>query len=91
MNDIEFKIGRYELIPKDQPTSLAVGFCLIDITTNNMQLVEHVFEMKDVVNKTQHDICQEAYQILKPSISGAVETLKQRRENIVGYTFIPND
>ncbi len=91
MNEIEFKIQRYELYPPINSDSYLVGFSIIDKLNNNLSTyVESTVFLTQASGKTIDEICQIAYQNIKPQIDKMVENLKSKRSTIIGYTFLPN-
>lgn len=87
---IEFRINRYELIPKDAPKNLIVSICVKDLSTGKLAFFETILELNKIVNKTTSQICQEAYFLLKPQIDAFVLSLEADKGNIIGYKFIPD-
>jgi hypothetical protein len=88
--NIEFRINRYELIPKETPTNLVVSICVKDISTGKLAFFEQILELSKIANKTTAQICQEAYFLLKPQIDAFVLSLEADKGNIIGYKFIPD-
>lgn len=91
MNDIEYKITRYELYPKENPSFIVVGILMTDLTTNNISCLEDKIPLSQTHGKTHNEICQLAYENLKPQISGVLQYFSNQRTSVVGFTFVPND
>jgi len=91
MNDIEYKIIRYELFPKELPTFIVVGISITDLTTNNVSCIEHLVPISETLGKTHNEVCQIAYDNSKPQVAKILENFSAQRTSIVGYTFVPND
>lgn len=91
MDNIEYKIQRYELYPPDESTSFVVGFKISDNLNNNKSgYVEALIPLTEVSGKTSNEICQIAYIKIKPQIDIIVNDLISKRNQLIGYTFIPN-
>lgn len=91
MNDIEFKIQRYEIYPPTNSDSYVVGFKIIDKLNNDASVyVEVLVPLSDCVGKTINEICQIGFLKIKSQVDSLVSDLKTKRNNIIGYTFIPN-
>jgi hypothetical protein len=91
MDNIEYKIQRYELYPPDESTSFVVGFKISDKLNNNRSgYIEALVSLEEASGKTSNEICQLAYNKIKTEIDNLVNDLVSKRNNLIGYTFIPN-
>ena len=91
MNNIEFKIQRYELYPPDESDCFAVGFRIIDSLNNDRTgYVETTIPLTECSGKTSNEICQLAYNKSKNEIDIVVNDLLSKRNKLTNYTFIPN-
>ena len=91
MNNIEFKIQRYELYPTDESNCFVIGFKIIDLSNNNRTgYVETTVPLTDCSGKRSNEICQIAYDKIKNQIDIIVNDLLSKRGNLTNYTFIPN-
>ena len=91
MNNIEFKIQRYELYPPDESDCFVIGFKIIDLSNNNRTgYVETTVPLTDCSGKTSNEICQIAYDKIKNQIDIIVNDLLCIRGYLTNYTFIPN-
>lgn len=91
MDNIEYKIQRYELYPPDESTSFVVGFKISDTLNNNRSgYIEALIPLTDASGKTSNEICQLAYNKIKIQIDNLVKDLISKRNNLIGYTFVPN-
>lgn len=90
MDNIEYKIQRYELYPLDNSTSFVVGFKILDTTNNRSGYIEALIPLDEASGKTTNEICQIAYLKLKSQIDIISSDLIAKRNSLVGYTFIPN-
>jgi hypothetical protein len=91
MDNIEYKIQRYELYPPEESTSFVVGFKISDILNNNRSgYIEALIPLTEASGKTSNEICQLAYNKIRPEINTLVNDLISRRNNLIGYTFVPN-
>ena len=91
MNDIEFKIQRYELYPPDYSNCYVIGFRITDLLNkNNTGYAETTIPISDCANKTSNEICQIAYNKIKPTIDVIINDLINKRNNLTGFIFVPN-
>jgi hypothetical protein len=91
MDNIEYKIQRYELYPPDESTSFVVGFKISDTLNNNRSgYIEALVPLAEASGKTSNEICQIAYDKIKNQIDIIVKDLIGKRNQLLGYTFIPN-
>lgn len=91
MNNIEFKIQRYELYPNDDSNSYVIGFRITDLLNkNNIGYVEAQIPLIECANKTSNEIYQLGYDSMKPAIDKIVDDIIKKRNNLNGYIFIPN-
>ena len=91
MDNIEYKIQRYELYPPDESTSFVVGFKISDTLNNNRSgYIEALVPLEEASGKTSNEICQLAYNKIKLEIDNLVNDLVSKRNSLTGYTFIPN-
>lgn len=90
MDNIEYKICRYELYPPDFPTSIAVGFLVRDTTTNVAGTMEQQIPTEEANGKTQSEVCDLAFSRLTDRNKSLLEYFEKMRNNVVGSYFIPN-
>lgn len=91
MNNIEFKIQRYELYPNDNSNSYVIGFRITDLLNkNNIGYAEAQIPLTECANKTSNEICQLGYDSAKVAIDKIVDDIIKKRNNLNGYIFIPN-
>lgn len=91
MDNIEYKIQRYELYPPNESTSFVIGFKISDILNNNRSgYIEALVSLEEASGKTSNEICQLAYNKIKKEIDFLVNDLISKRNQLLGYTFIPN-
>jgi hypothetical protein len=90
MNNIEYTISRYELIPKNAPEQLVVRISVKDLETGEFSFFETLLDINLIVSKTKAEVCQLAYSNLSKEIADFLVQLEKNRESIIGFKFIPN-
>lgn len=90
MEEIEYKIYKYELCPVDSPDRIIVGFLLTDTTNNKSLNVEEVVSLLESTGKDQEEVCQLAYEKAKDAINALKQKLLNKRESVIGKVFLPS-
>ena len=90
MEEIEYKIYKYELCPVDNPDRIVIGFLLTDLTNNKSLNAEEVVTFLESAGKDQEEICQLAYDKAKDSINSLKQKLLDKRSSVVGKVFLPS-
>lgn len=90
MEEIEYKIYKYELCPVDDPDRIVVGFLITDTTNNKSLNVEEVVTLAESTGKDQEEVCQIAYEKTKDRIEVLKQKLLSKRESVVGKIFLPS-
>jgi hypothetical protein len=80
-------ISRFELI-NNPPTGKVVGFTVKNTDNGLSDYVETIIPLAKCVDKTDNDICQYAYSIVKTQID-KINTKLLTSSNVVGSEFIP--
>ena len=68
MEEIEYKIYKYELCPSNDPNRIIIGFMITDITNNRSLNVEETIPLVDSAGKDEEEVCQMAYERVKDTI-----------------------
>jgi len=91
MEEIEYKIYKYELCPVDDPDRIIVGFLSTDTTNNKSLNVEEIVTLLESAGKDQEEVCQLAYEKAKDVIDALKQKLLSKRESIIGKVFLPSN
>lgn len=83
--NITYTISRYEFIEKSK---FLVGFRISD-DFENIAYLETVLATAEISGKTQQEVCQLAYENLKPKIQELKEKFALQQGSIEGYQFHP--
>lgn len=87
MNNIKYTIHRYEIYG-NPPVGKLVGFLITNTDTNKSEYVETLILLENCKNKNENEICNLAYNILKPQIDNFVNYLTSPSP-IIGSEFVP--
>lgn len=90
MDNIEYTINRYELIPKNSPENLIVRIAVKDLKTGDFSFFETAINVDIIVGKTKAEICQMAYSNVSKEIELYLIELSKNRDSIIGFKFIPH-
>ena len=91
MENIEYKIYKYEQAPVPNPNSTVIGFLITNIDSGKYNNIECVLFFSETVNMSEEEICQLAFSKLKPEIDSIVERLKNSDNQVVGKVFLPSN
>lgn len=80
-------ISRFELL-NNPPTGRVVGFTIKNIDNGLSDYVETIVSLSNCTDKTQNQICQYAYDILKLQIDSIILKLEDG-SNVLGSEFVP--
>lgn len=89
MDDIEYKIYKYELCPVDDPDRIVVGFLITDTTNGKSLNIEEIATLLESTGKDQEEVCQLVYDKIKDRIEALKQKLLSKRESVVGKIFLP--
>jgi DNA-binding transcriptional MerR regulator len=90
MEDIEYKIYKYELCPVDDPDRIVVGFLITDTTNGKSLNIEEIATLLESAGKDQEEVCQLVYDKIKDRIEALKQKLLSKRESVVGKIFLPS-
>lgn len=90
MEEIEYKIYKYELCPVDNPDRIIVGFLMTDTTNNKSLNIEEIATLLESTGKDQEEVCQLVYDKIKDRIEVLKQKLLSKRESVVGKVFLPS-
>lgn len=90
MEEIEYKIYKYELSPVDNPDRIVIGFLITDTTNNKSLNIEEIVTLAESTGKDQEEICQLFYEKTKDRIEVLKQKLLSKRESVVGKIFLPS-
>ena len=91
MENIEYKIYKYEQAPVPNPNSTVIGFLITNIDSGKYNNIECVLFFSETANMSEEEICQLAFSKLKPEIDSIVERLKNSDNQVVGKVFLPSN
>lgn len=91
MEEIEYKIYKYELCPVDNPDRIIVGFLITDTTNGKSLNIEEVATLLESTGKDQEEVCQLVYEKIKDRIDALKQKLLSKRESIIGKVFLPSN
>lgn len=91
MENIEYKIYKYELSPVQVPNSIVVGFLITDHSCNKYVNFESVLLLSETNGMTEEEVCQLAFNRLKPQIDATVENFKVSNNSVIGKVFLPSN
>ncbi len=91
MEEIEYKIYKYELCPVDDPNRIIIGFMITDTTNNKSLNIEETISLVDSTGKDEEEVCQMAYEKAKEEINTLKQKLLSKRESIIGKVFLPSN
>jgi hypothetical protein len=90
MEEIEYKIYKYELCPVNDPDRIIVGFLITDTTNGKSLNIEEVATLLECTGKDQEEVCQLVYEKIKDRIEVLKQKLLSKRESVVGKIFLPS-
>lgn len=90
MEEIEYKIYKYELCPVDNPDRVIVGFLITDTTNGKSLNIEETATLLESTGKDQEEVCQLVYDKIKDRIEVLKQKLLNKRESVVGKIFLPS-
>lgn len=90
MEEIEYKIYKYELSPVPNPNSIVVGFLVTDTSSGKYINYESVLMLSETNGMTEEEICQLAFNRLKPQIDDTIQKFKASNASIIGKIFLPS-
>ncbi len=90
MEEIEYKIYKYELCPVDDPDRIIVGFLITDTTNGKSLNIEEIATLLESAGKDQEEVCQLVYDKIKDRIEALKQKLLSKRESVVGKIFLPS-
>ena len=91
MEEIEYKIYKYELSPTPNPNSIVVGFLITDVSFGKHVNYESVLMFSETNGLSEEEICQLAFDRLKPQINDTIQKFKTSNNSIVGKVFLPSN
>jgi len=89
MEEIEYKIYKYELCPVDNPDRIIVGFLMTDTANGKSLNIEETATLLESTGKDQEEVCQLVYDKIKDRIEVLKQKLLSKRESVVGKIFLP--
>jgi hypothetical protein len=90
MENIEYKIYKYELCPSESPNSTIVGFLITDTNSSKYTNIEHTLPFSETNNLTEEEICQMAFNKLKPQIDAIITRFQTANNPVIGKVFLPS-
>ena len=90
MDDIEYKIYKYELCPVNDPDRIVVGFLITDTTNGKSLNIEEIATLLESAGKDQEEVCQLVYDKIKDRIETLKQKLLSKRESVIGKIFLPS-
>jgi len=90
MENIEYKIYKYEQTPVPNPNSIIIGFLITNMDSGKYNNIEHTLTFSETANMSEEEICQLAFTKLKPQIDSIVEKLKSFNNSVIGKIFLPS-
>ena len=90
MENIEYKIYKYEQTPVPNPDSTIIGFLITNVDSGKYANLETSLPFSDTSNMTEEEICQLAFNRLKNQIDLIVEEIKNSNNSVVGKIFLPS-
>jgi len=91
MENIEYKIYKYEQTPVPNPDSNIIGFLITNTDSGKYNNIECTLTFSETNNMTEEEICQMAFTKLKLQINSIVERLKNSDNQVVGKVFLPSN
>jgi|694.fasta_scaffold120371_2 hypothetical protein len=88
MDNIEYKISRYELYPPDFHTSISVGFLIKDNVTNVTGTIDLLVPLEEVNGKTPKEVCDLAFSKASDRHQSLMEYFQKKRDSVVNSYFI---
>ena len=85
--NLNYTIARYEFIDKDR---FLVAFNICDDHENGAY-IETILQTSDISEKTKQEVCQLAYNNLKPKIEELKTKFAELQSSIIGYQFVPTE
>lgn len=90
MENIEYKIYKYEQAPVPNPNSTVIGFLITNTDSGKYSNIECVLFFSETANMSEEEICQLAFSKLKPEIDAIVVKLQSSNNPVVGKIFLPS-
>ena len=91
MEEIEYKIYKYEFCPVNDSNRIIVGFLITDTTNNRSLNVEETIPLVDSAGKDEEEVCQMAYERVKDAIEALKQKLLSKRDSVIGKVFLPSN
>lgn len=91
MDNIEYKIYKYEQTPVPNPDSNIIGFLITNTDSGKYNNIEHTLSFSETANMSEEEVCQLAFTKLKPQIDAIVERLKNSNNQVIGKVFLPSN
>jgi len=91
MENIEYKIYKYEQTPVPNPDSNIIGFLITNTDSGKYNSIEYSLTFSETNNMSEEEICQMAFTKLKPQIDAIVEKLKSSNNSVIGKVFLPSN
>jgi hypothetical protein len=91
MENIEYKIYKYEQTPVPNPDSNIIGFLITNTDSGKYNNIEYTLTFSETNNMSEEEICQMAFTKLKPQIDAIVEKLKSSNNSVIGKVFLPSN
>lgn len=90
MDNIEYKIYKYEQAPVPNPNSTVIGFLITNTDSGKYNNIECVLLFSETTNMSEEEICQLAFSKLKPEIDVITERLRSSNNSVIGKIFLPS-
>jgi len=91
MENIEYKIYKYELCPVQNPNSTIIGFLITDTSSGKYTNIECILLFSETNNLTEEEVCQMAFNKLKSQIDAIVSKFQSSNNSVVGKVFLPSN
>lgn len=90
MENIEYKIYKYELCPVQNPDSTIIGFLITNTDSGKYANLETILSFSETSNITEEEVCQLAFNKLKNQIDVITEQLQNSNNSVIGKIFLPS-
>jgi hypothetical protein len=90
MNNIKFKIVRFDTSQNHEFPNKIVGFEVINENNDHSMYHEAVLQRNDILDKTNEQIIDIAFNKLSASLAQSAAKLSIEENNIVGAYYIPS-
>ena len=90
MNNIKYKIVRYDTSEHHELPNKIVGFEVICENNDRSSYHETILQRNDILDKTNEQIVDLAFNKLSASLAQSAAKLSSEENNIVGAYYIPS-